>query len=53
MIPWKPKNVVEAMDRFEIYKSVATTTIICVKNALEQNRNTDFHLDVRISDSEK
>ena len=52
-VPWKPKDIVDVMDRFEIYKNVAITTILGVKNALEQDRNTNFYVDVTISDSEK
>ena len=53
LIPWKPKEVTDAMDRFEIYKNVAITTILQIKNALEQDRNTDFYPDIRIPDSAK
>jgi len=53
MVPWKPKEVVEAMDGFEIYKNVSITTVLNVKNALEQNRNADFYPDVTIPDSSK
>lgn len=53
MVPWKPKNVVDAMDMFEVYKNVAITTVLAVKNALEQDRNTDFYPDVTIPDSAK
>lgn len=53
LIPWKPKHVVDTMDTFEIYKNVAITTILCVKNALSENKNADFYPNVTIPDSQK
>lgn len=53
LVPWKPRGVVEAMDMFEVYKNVSITTVLAVKNALEQGRNTDFYADVVIPDSAK
>lgn len=53
MMPWRPKQLVDAMDSFEIYKSVSIITVIEIKNALEQNRNTDFYPNITISDSKK
>ncbi len=53
LVPWKPAEVVEAMDGFEIYKNVSITTVLNVKNALEQDRNADFYVDISIPDSAK
>jgi len=52
-LPWQPQLIVNSMDKFEKYKSVAVVTITNVKNALEENRNTEFYSEVKISDSEK
>ena len=53
ILPWHPKQIVDEMDKFEKYKNVAVVTITNVKNALEENRNTDFYPEVKIPDSEK
>ena len=53
ILPWQPQSIVNSMDKFEKYKSVAVVTITNVKNALEENRNTEFYSEVKISDSEK
>ena len=52
-LPWQPQLIVNSMDKFEKYKSVAVVTITNVKNALEENRNTEFYSEVKISYSEK
>ena len=53
ILPWHPPPVVNAMDKFEKYKNVAVVTITNVKNALEENRDTQFYPEVKISESEK
>ena len=53
ILPWHPQSIVNSMDKFEKYKSVAVATITNVKNALEENRNTEFYPEVKVSDSEK
>ena len=53
ILPWQPQLIVNSMDKFEKYKNIAVVTITNVKNALEENRNTEFYSEVKISDSEK
>ena len=53
MLPWHSPQIVKGMDKFEKYKNVAVVTITNVKNALEEDRNTDFYAEVKISESEK
>jgi hypothetical protein len=53
ILPWHPKKIIDGMDKFEKYKNVAVVTITNVKNALEEDRNTEFYSEVKITDSEK
>lgn len=53
VIPWHPETIVNQMDRFEKYKTVAVTTITNVKNALESDKNAEFFSEVKVPDSEK
>ncbi|NIM26270.1 MAG: hypothetical protein GTN97_04515 [Nitrosopumilaceae archaeon] len=53
MLPWHSTEIVKGMDKFEKYKNVAVVTITNVKNALEEDRNTNFYPDVKIPESEK
>ncbi len=53
MLPWHSPQIVKGMDKFEKYKNVAVVTITNVKNALEEDRNTNFYPDVKIPESEK
>ena len=53
MVPWHSQQIVNSMDKFEKYKNVAVVTITNVKNALEENRNTNFYPEVTIPESEK
>lgn len=53
MMPWHSYEIVNGMDKFEKYKNVAVVTITNVKNALEENRDTQFYPEIKISESEK
>lgn len=53
LMPWKTSEAMAAMDRFEIYKNVAVTTILAIKNALEEGRDADFYPGTSIPDSQK
>lgn len=53
LVPWKTDEAIAAMDRFEIYKNVAITTVLAIKNALEEGRDADFHPGTSIPDSQK
>lgn len=53
LLPWKTSEAVGAMDRTEIYKNVAITTVLAIKNALEEGRDADFFPGTSIPDSQK
>lgn len=53
LLPWKTDETVGAMDVFERYKSVAITTVLAIKNALEEGRDADFYPGTTVSDSKK
>ena len=53
LLPWKTPELVESMDMFERYKNVAVTTVLAIKNALEEGRDADFYPGTRVSDSKK
>ena len=53
LLPWKTAELVSAMDRLEIYKNVAVTTVLAIKNALEEGRRADFYPGTTIPDSQK
>ncbi len=53
LVPWQPKEITDALDRFEKYKTVAINTITALKNAVENNRNASFYPEITISESEK
>ena len=53
LLPWKTGEAVEAMDMFEKYKNVAITTVLAIKNALEEGRDADFFPGTSVSESKK
>lgn len=53
LLPWKTPEAVGAMDRTEIYKNAAITTVLAIKNALEEGRDADFFPGTTIPDSQK
>lgn len=53
LAPWHPEETVDGLDRFEKYKTVAINTIIALKNAVENKKNSTFFSEIAISESEK
>lgn len=53
LTPWIPEQKLSSMDNYERYRSVAIETILAVKNALDNDRNTDLYPDIKIPDSQK